>query len=181
MTEYHYPGSEQYLTQLVPCSFPYKSMVDIQKPGSNYLSITPPNRYSIDSILPSKPDHKNDIVNTFVNDKLSMNKANISLLRQLVNDRTKIREDNIYSIEYKIMQCRNYIIALETWPTLSNSMVEGKRANLGQTITKLESERGMEFSRCWNDQVRLYQEILKAVGEYKSSVRKTKLLSGEIK
>ena len=108
-----------------------------------------------------------------------MTKANISQLRQLIDDRTNIRDNNIYSIDYKIMQCRNYLLEMETWPIFSNSMVEAKRANLGHTITKLESERGMEVSKCWNDKVRLYQELLKTLGDYKSQMRKTSLLTGE--
>jgi len=130
---------------------------------------------SIESIL-QKEDTGIDIVGTFLNDKLYMFRSNIKLLKKLVENRSHIRDDHLTHLDYKIHECRNYLINLDAWPAFGNQMVESKRAGLGQAITRLETEKSIEKSRCWNDQSRLYQELQNVFTEYHTLQRKNKLI-----
>ncbi len=130
---------------------------------------------SIDSIQ-QKDTSSFDIVGTFLNDKLYMFRSNIKLLKTLVENRSHIRDDHLNHLDYKIHECRNYLINLEAWPAFGNQMVESKRAGLGQAITRLETEKSIEKSRCWSDQSRLYQELQNVFTEYSALQRKNKLI-----
>jgi len=130
---------------------------------------------SIDSIL-QKDSSSFDIVGTFLNDKLYMFRSNIKLLKELVENRSLIRDDHLTHLDYKIHECRNYLVNLDAWPAFGNQMVESKRAGLGQAITHLETEKNIEKSRCWSDQSSLYQELQNVFTEYNTLQRKNKLI-----
>ena len=111
-------------------------------------------------------------------DKLELLGATAKLLEQLIENRSQIREENIAGIDYKITECRSYLVNLDKWPEISDPLVESKRANLGHATHKLAQEKNNEITRCWSDQARLYQELLKTLGEYRSLQRRAQLLSG---
>ena len=145
-------------------------------PGSE-KSLAGLNLDKLESFIPNAQFQYQDIAGSIMRDKLLLQGANVELIKQLINKRTKIKQDNIMNIDFGIQQCRTYLRELEDWPVFSNSLVESKRSNLGHTIGRMESEKRQENSRCWNDQVRLYQELLKTMGEYRAAHRRNSLLS----
>ncbi len=153
-------------------TIPITGDYNIQKPA---ISETAKETPSIDSIL-QKDTSSFDIVGTFLNDKLYMFRSNIKLLKKLVENRSHIRDDHLVHLDYKIHECRNYLINLDAWPAFGNQMVESKRAGLGQAITHLETEKNIEKSRCWSDQSRLYQELQNVFTDYQALQRKNKLI-----
>jgi hypothetical protein len=138
----------------------------------------PVSKDSLDSIIQDTQTHGQNIAELVTHDKLTMLRATAQLLRDLIDNRSQIKKDNIASLDYKILQCGNYLLDLDVWPAFSNGMVEAKRANLGHAINRLESEKNGEITRCWSDQARLYQELLRTLAEYRAAMRRSQLLSG---
>jgi len=133
---------------------------------------------SIDTII-QKDHFGSDIAGTIMKDKIYTFRSNIKLFKNLIENRTQIKKEHLSHLDYKIGECRNYLVNLEGWPIFGNPMVESKRAGLGQAITRLESEKNIEQSRCWSDQSRLYQELQALVTDYQTLIRKNKFINGE--
>ena len=85
---------------------------------------------SIDTILQNTQTRGQDIVDIMTQDKLIVLRATAELLKQLIDSRSQIREDNVASLDTKVLQCENYILDLDVFPAFSNSMVEAKRSGL---------------------------------------------------
>ncbi len=151
----------------------------------SYMFKTPPPKQptpaleleSLESIIDTPEPESNDIVDVMMQDKLLILRSTTQLLRGLIDNRSQIKQDNIKGLDYKILQCGNYLLDLEMFPFFTNSMVEAKRANLGNAINSLESEKNGEITRCWSDQSRLYQELLTTLAEYRTAIRRSQLLS----
>ena len=138
----------------------------------------PTSEASLDSIVQNVPGPGQDVADIIVQDKRRFLRATTELLKNLIDERSKIREDNIARLDYKILQCGSYLLNVDPWPPYSNPLVEGRRANLGHAINSLESEKNHETARCWSDQARLYQELQQTLGEYQAVIRRSRLLSG---
>jgi hypothetical protein len=184
----HYTKTQPGYQSLIPSYLKLPEPVrhyEIPTNSDDYTNLAGSEK-SMDGLNPNKlesfiqntqPKYQN-IAESIMSDKLLLQSANIELLKQLINKRTKIKQDNIMNIDHRIQQCRIYLVELEDWSVFSNSLVESKRSNLGSSISRMESEKCQESSRCWNDQVRLYQELLKTMGEYRAVHRRNSLLSG---
>jgi len=158
--------------------FPFND-VYLHKASLAHQPHPPFEQESLDSIIENSQAPGQDIADVMMNDKLFMLRSTMRLLKQLIDNRSQIQKDNVASLDYKILQCGNYLLDLDVWPVFSNGMVEAKRGNLSHAINRLESEKNGEMTRCWSDQTRLYQELLKTIGEYRGAIRKTQLLTGE--
>ena len=139
---------------------------------------TPLEQQSLDSVIENTQPQGQDIADVMIQDKLMILRSTMQLLRYLIDNRSQIQKDNVASLDHKILQCGNYLLDLDVWPVFSNGMVEAKRANLSHAINGLESEKNGEMTRCWSDQVRLYQELLGTFAEYRAAMRRSQLLSG---
>jgi len=135
------------------------------------------NPNKLESFIQNAQPNYHNIAESIMVDKLLLQRTNIELIKQLINKRTKIKLDNKMNIDFGIQQCRDYLVKLEELSAFGNSDVDSKRSKLGQSISRMESEKRTENNRCWNDQVRLYQELLKTMGEYRASHRRNSLLS----
>ena len=145
-------------------------------------TIPPSHIESLDLLVIDHKAKNSDISDIITDDKLKLLGATSRLLKSQILKRSKIRDDNLYHLDYKIIQCETYMIRLEgLWPGFSNPMAETKKANLGQSVTRLESEKSAEVVKCWNDQVRIYSELMSTLGEYQKLIRRTQLLNGDLK
>ena len=132
---------------------------------------------SLDAIVHKAAAPSQDVAERVMQDKRTFLRATTKLLKNLLDDRTRIKEENIARLDYKISECGSYLLNVEPWPPYSNPMVEARRANLGNAINRLESEKNHEVARCWSDQSRLYQELQQTLGEYQAVVRRSELVS----
>jgi hypothetical protein len=151
---------------------------DAEKARTRREAHLPSGTDSLDSIIHSTSLGGPDVADMIVRDKRMLLRATTELLRNLIDNRSKIRDENITRLEYKISQCGSYLLNVKPWPPYSNSLVEARRANLGHAINRLESEKNQETARCWSDQARLYQELMKTLGDYRAASRRAQLLSG---
>jgi hypothetical protein len=129
------------------------------------------------SSLPSIQKGK-DLTDLFVDDKLKLATTNLKLLRHQISSRTQIRDDNISGLDYTIVQCESYLLNLDNFPFLGNPLAESKRAALGSTVTKLESEKHSEMVKWWGDLVRVYSNLMEAMAEYQALIRRKQVLKG---
>ena len=187
MTDPYYPQKTNYAIKPAPSKNLQQILSYIQISPHDNLGQAPFQRQphlaisksSIDTILQNTQTRGQDIVDIMTQDKLIVLRATAELLKQLIDSRSQIREDNVASLDTKVLQCENYILDLDVFPAFSNSMVEAKRGNLGHSIAKLESEKNGEIAKCWSDQAGLYQELLTTLAEYRAAIRRSQLLSGD--
>ena len=128
--------------------------------------------------LPSISKGK-DLTDLFVDDKLKLATANLKLLHHQISSRTQIRDDNISGLDYTIVQCESYLLNLDDFPFLGNPLAESKRAALGSTVTKLESEKHSEMVKWWGDLTRVYSNLMDAMAEYQALLRRKQVLKGD--
>ena len=127
-----------------------------------------------------RTNYSSDITDLITKDKLGFLSATAKLLTKQIENRSKIKEDILGSLDCKINQCSSYITTLESiWPEFLNPMVEAKKANLSNMSTRLEMEKNTETARCWSDQIRLQSELLKTLGDYQAVIRRSKLITGK--
>ena len=135
---------------------------------------------SLDAMIHDTKTYGLDVTDLIMQDKLKLLGTNVALLRHQINERSKILDDNLATIEGKVMKCESYIDTLaQVWPAFANPMVEAKRGNLYHEMSNLNSQKLKETVDCWGDQVRLYSELLKTLGEYQAAARRFKLLDGD--
>lgn len=135
----------------------------------------------LELLVIDKKTPTSDISEIVTNDKLKLLGASASMLKSQINKRSKIREKILKHLDYVIFQSDIYLLQLDHWPMFSDPTVDEKRANLSHSIVKLESEKNQEIVKCFNDQVKLYSELMETLGEYQSHIRRTQLLGGEVK
>jgi hypothetical protein len=140
---------------------------------------SPFEQQSLDSVIENTQPQGHDIADVMIQDKLLMLRSTMQLLRYLIDDRSRIRDDNMTNLNNRVLQCESYVVNLEDiWPAFGHPMVEAKKANLSHAVNGLESEKNQEMTRCWSDQAPLYQELLTTIGEYRAAMRRSQLLSG---
>jgi len=118
------------------------------------------------------------IADVITNDKLKFLGATATHIKSQIDQRSKIRDDQMADLDSKIIECDVGIMNLESWPMFSNQMIEKRRADLQNVIQRLEMEKRQEITKCWKDQSPLYKELLETLGEHKNVKRRTKMLSG---
>lgn len=156
------------------------SQTQEQKPISdNSLGVSyfPSLDYSI-SRKEKNSSSGSDIADVITNDKLKFLGTTASHLKSQIEQRSKIRDEQIKDLDSMISECDIGVMNLESWPMFSNQMVEKKRADFKTSIQKLELEKKKEILNCWKDQSSLYKELLETLGEYKNVQRRSKMLSG---
>lgn len=127
-----------------------------------------------------RTDGPRDITDLITKDKLGFLSASAKLLTKQIENRSQIKEDILTGIDYRINQCNSYLTTLESiWPEFLNPMVEAKRSNLSNMVTRMEMEKNSETAHCWSDQIRLQSELLKTLGDYQSVIRRSKLITGK--
>lgn len=134
---------------------------------------------SLEALIQNKGTNGLDVTDLIVQDKLKILGSGAALLRSQIDERSRIMEANLATIEGNIMKCETYLLNLEIWPVFANPMVEAKRANLYHELSNLDSQKLQETVKCWGDQVRLYSELLKTLGEYQTAARRFQLLDGD--
>lgn len=131
-----------------------------------------------DSLQDVLTTQSKDLTDLFVDDRLKLARANLKLLQHQIDSRTKIRDNNIDSLDYTILRCGSYLAQMDDFPELANPLVESKRAALSTTVTKLESEKHTEMIKWWGDLTRVYSNLMDAVAEYMSLMRRKQILGG---
>ena len=163
-------------------SYPEESLCSLP----SYLEITPPSRNyvphvsdSLDSLLQQNPTN-GDISETILQDKQKVLGATVQHLKNQIAFRTQIFQEHIGLIDYKIAQCESYLLNLHGFWPYTNRDMEKIRANLGNLVVSLESEKRKETIKWWGDQEPLYTELLKTTGEFMGAKRRYGFLTGDL-
>ena len=188
MTDHYYPLHEndtkpssfsQLSQNIGNYVFPFNDAYVHEAPPTKQL-YPPFEQRSLDSVIENTQPQGQDIADVMIQDKLLMLRSTMQLLRYLIDNRSRIRDDNMTNLNNIVVHCESYVVKLEDiFSPFGNAMVEAKKANLSHAVNGLESEKNQEMTRCWSDQARLYQELLTTIGEYRAAMRRSQLLSGE--
>ena len=120
-----------------------------------------------------------DVTDLIMQDKTRIISTTARLLRHQIDARTNLMNDNLKYIDDKIVKCGAYLHHLDSLPYFGNKLVDSRRSNLSNEITRLESEKRKEVVSSWSDKVRLYSDLMQSLGEHQNIIRRTQLLSGE--
>jgi hypothetical protein len=156
-----------------PKPYPLMGLSDIK---NNYW---PAGSDSLEAMVHDTKTYGLDVTDLIMKDKVNLLGTTARLLRNHIDARTNLMNDNLKDIDDKIVKCDCYLLQIEAFPYFVNKMIEAKRTNLSNEITRLESERRGEIVTAWSDKIRLYSELIEALGEYQSHVRRSQLISGE--
>ncbi|MBK8945340.1 MAG: DUF87 domain-containing protein [Ignavibacteriae bacterium] len=148
--------------------------------NSNYLINNSKEKNYFSTLETTNKNYKSgtDIADMITNDKLNFLGTTVNHLKSQIEQRSKIRDDQVKDLDKMIRECDVGVMNLESWPMFTNQLVEKKRADFKTSIQKLELEKQKEMLNCWKDQNMLYKELLETLGEYKNVQRRSKMLSG---
>ncbi len=114
-----------------------------------------------------------DLSSQVLTEKVVLKKASLIQLLLLVREREKIKQKNLSEIERRLVDSHsNHYKAI-----ISGAMQA--RGSLERVIADLEKQGRTEQISCWRDTLPLRQELLKALEEYKGSVRRANLFLEE--
>lgn len=169
-----YPENIITPTKLEP-SVKY-SMPQLSSPQNNYW---PACSDSLEAMIHDTKTYGLDVTDLIMQDKTRIISTTARLLRHQIDARTNLMNDNLKYIDDKILQCGGYLHQMDSLPYFGNKLVDSRRSNLTNEISRLESEKRKEFVSAWGDKVRLYSDLMESLGEYQNIIRRTQLLSGE--
>jgi hypothetical protein len=134
---------------------------------------------SLESAIHDTKTYGLDVTDLIMQDKTRIISTTARLLRHQIDARTNLMNDNLKYIDDKILKCGAYLHQLDSLPYFGNKLVDSRRSNLSNEITRLESEKRKEVVSSWGDKVRLYSDLMQSLGEHQNIIRRTQLLSGE--
>jgi hypothetical protein len=111
-------------------------------------------------------------------EKVDLLRGRVYQLLSLLDERRRIRYKNIYRIDQDICTCKTLLLELYHWPVGSSFTVERKRGQLELQILRFEEEKRKEDLAFWKDKWQIGKELFEAIREYRSALRKSRLLLG---
>jgi len=107
-------------------------------------------------------------------ERLVLKKFTLRQIMALIEGRRKIMYRHIKEIDRGLCNCISHIYELEFW--LPQDRIR-RRNSLERIIAGLEREKRAERVACWRDLARLHQDVLEAIGEYRSAKRRARLFA----
>ncbi len=152
------------------------SLPQLSSPQNNYW---PAGSDTLEAMIHDTRTYGLDVTDLIMQDKTRLISTTARLLRHQIDARTNLMNDNLKYIDDKIVKCDSYLLQLDGLPYFGNKLVDSRRTNLSNEITRLESDKRRELVDAWSDKVRLYSELMQSLGEHQNIIRRTQLLSGE--
>jgi hypothetical protein len=132
----------------------------------------------INDLMAFKSGSEDKLAEDIIREKLTVQRASITQIVRLILEREKFKQGNISSLESEIQefQSKLYLYKCRLYPIeLDNK----RKGTLEKMISDLEKRRKEEETDCWKDTLELWQELLKLTAEYKTALRKSKILLPE--
>ena len=132
----------------------------------------------LDNLISKK---SNDIFDLLFSDKVAIAKALVLQHISLIKEREIIKRKNIARIEVLEDEAKSRMVQLESFYIRNYIFFEDSktRTELEKRINDLEKQINLEVASCWKDVVIIKKDLMAIMSEYKSNVRKDKLLSLE--
>lgn len=125
--------------------------------------------------LTFKSSSENDLAEEVIKERIRFQKTSLVQILKLISEREKAKRKNITSLDSEIMgfQSQLYFYKCHVYPISPDNKRKG---NLEKAISELKNRRGQEEIDCWKDTLKLWQELLEIVAEYRATVRKARIL-----
>lgn len=120
--------------------------------------------------LPNGAEPLSDVLR----ERLALKKFTLGQIMALIQGRRKIMYRHIKEIDRGVCNCISHIYELEFWLPQDRAR---RQNTLERTIAGLEKEKRAERVACWRDLARLHQDVLEAIGEYRSAKRRARLFA----
>ena len=127
------------------------------------------------SLVPSPPP---DPLAEFMAVKKRFLASSIEDVLGLIDERRKLKEDNLYHIDYDTCRSITRLYHLDHWQTGLSSSVDKIRTTIHSELVAFEREKRMEEVAAWRDMTRLRGELREIIGEYVMEKRKDGLFGG---
>ena len=129
----------------------------------------------LNELIIKPPPSVENLAEEVIKEKGMFQKASLEQTIKLISERENAKQRNIASIASEIMdlQSQLYLYKCHRYPISPDNK---RKSNLERAISELENRRRQEEITCWKDTLKLWQELLTVGAEYRSTVRKTRML-----
>lgn len=131
--------------------------------------------FLLQKFLTFKSSSEDNLAEEVIKERKKFQKTSRAQILKLISEREKAKQRNIVSLESEIMgfQSQLYFYQCHVYPISPDNKRKG---NLEKAISELKNRRGQEEIDCWKDTLKLWQELLEIVAEYRATVRKARIL-----
>lgn len=134
----------------------------------------------LDYLRPPPPAEKEaDVLESILEERSRFLAGSISQFSFFHKERLRISRNLQDKLDYDIAQNQSLIFELDFWPLGTESIVESRRSQLENIQTSLEQEKRREEVSCWNDLLKVAQDVQSVLREYVELQIRTKLLQTE--
>jgi hypothetical protein len=129
----------------------------------------------IEDLLISLSPATENLAEELVKEKLRFQKASLDQIINLINEREHARENNLNSIESELIKAQAELFPYKciVYPLVPDNK---RKSTLERAISELESRRRQEDVSCWKDTLKLWQQLLEVIAEYRATLRKAQVL-----
>jgi hypothetical protein len=119
-----------------------------------------------------------DTIDDLLASKLEGLHQNIQHIQYQLDNREKLKKQNIYDIDKEMMKSKTELFECENWMPGSNSLIERRRTDLKKQLQQMQKEKRLEQVASWRDQQRLLKDLRDIVDDYRNAFRRKSLVSG---
>lgn len=168
-----YPGHAAYSGIELPSVRPIG-----QTPGKYETLPEEKNSGWLTSDITGSGSRGSDTIDDLLASKLEGLHQNIQHIRYQLDNREKLKKQNIYDIDKEMMKSKTELFECENWMPGSNSLIERRRTDLEKQLQQMQKEKRLEQVASWRDQQRLLKDLRDIVDDYRNAFRRKSLVSG---
>jgi len=136
----------------------------------------------VEEFLPSLDGYLNkslDLVDRMAAEKVALSKLTIGQLVNQLHEREKIKEDNFNVIDYEWCRVYSELMQIEQGSHY-NPQYDKHITNLERMLADLDKQKRDETVKFWKDTSDLKKDLTEAFKEYRSAIRREKILGGQL-
>jgi len=130
---------------------------------------------SIKGLLSPESIFPENLARDVLETKTRFHKACLDQTIELIRERETTKQRNVSSIEAEIMQVHKdlFLYKCIRYPIMPDNKRKG---SLERALSELRDRQRDEITSCWKDTLRLWQQLLEIITEYKALSRKQRIL-----
>lgn len=97
---------------------------------------------------------------------------------QLIDERTKVREQNLSKIEESILEAENNILQWDNFQPGMNKAIDKMKADMNREVFNLEKQKRDEHSHFWKDTLKLREQLNYLTSKYTELKARTLFTEG---
>jgi hypothetical protein len=114
-------------------------------------------------------------VEEIIKEKIRFHRASLVQILNLIMEREKAKQNNLVSIESEALKVQGELFLYKciVYPISPDNK---RKSNFERAVSELEKQKRQEEIDCWKDTLKLWQQLLDIIAEYRATMRKARLL-----